>query len=137
VERVGVQYRSIRVTVTPVTQRIPASPRPRCRGFSLWPFLAALKFSDRRDDKPLALDKLRPPIIVVVTESWNKLTDKALSFALSISPDLSAVHLKALRGPDREEDENAFLWQWHSDVEAPARAAGLKPNSFGSHRHRC
>jgi hypothetical protein len=109
--------------VTPVTQRIPASPRPRCRGFSLWPFLAALKFSDRRDDKPLALDKLRPPIIVVVTESWNKLTDKALSFALSISPDVSAFHLKALRGPDREEDENAFLWQWQSDVEAPARAA--------------
>ena len=30
----GVQYRSICVTVTPVT-RIPDSPRPRCRGFSL------------------------------------------------------------------------------------------------------
>ncbi len=86
-----------------------------------------------RDDRPLALEKVKPPIIVVVTASWNKLTDEALTFALSISPDVCAVHLKALRGPDREENEKAFLEQWQSDVEAPARAAGLKPPKLLMH----
>jgi hypothetical protein len=53
-----------------------------------------------RDDKPLALEHIKPPIILIVAASWNKLTDKALVFALSISPDVYAIQLKAMRGPD-------------------------------------
>ena len=52
---------------------------------------------------------------------------------MSISPDVCAVHLKALRGPDREEDEKTFLEQWQSDVEGPARAAGLTPPKLLMH----
>jgi len=79
-----------------------------------------------RDPTSLRLDK-GPPIIIVPTESWNKLTDKALSFALSVSPDVLAVHLTQLAGPDREEHDRRLQSRWRADVEAPAKAAGLRP----------
>lgn len=79
-----------------------------------------------RDPAPLQLDK-RPPVIIVTTESWNKLTDKALSFALSVSPDVLAVHLTQLEGPDCEEHDRRLQARWLQDVEAPARAAKLRP----------
>jgi amino acid transporter len=69
----------------------------------------------------------RPPLILVTTESWNKLTDKALSFALSVSPDVMAVHLMHLSGPDGEEHDRSLRSRWRTDVEAPAEAAGLRP----------
>jgi hypothetical protein len=43
-----------------------------------------------RDEKAVVLRNIKPPITVVVTQTWNKLTDKAVSLALSISPDVSA-----------------------------------------------
>jgi len=86
-----------------------------------------------REDKPLALDHVKSPIILIVAASWNKLTDKALAFALSISPDVYAMHLKAMRGPDRKENEKAFIEQWRKHVEVPAREARLKPPKLLMH----
>jgi hypothetical protein len=80
-----------------------------------------------RDSKPLELRDIRPPIILVTTEGWNKLTDKALRLALSLSPDVIGVHLAQLFGPDAEEDERKLRAQWEIDVARPARAAGLIP----------
>jgi amino acid transporter len=80
-----------------------------------------------RDPMPLKLDDTRPPIVIVATESWNKLTDKALRFALSLSPDVYAVHLAQLTGPEAEEHDRNLRAQWRTDVEQPARAAGLWP----------
>jgi amino acid transporter len=80
-----------------------------------------------RDAKPLELRDIRPPIILVTTEDWNKLTDKALELALSLSPDVIAVHLTQLFGPDAEEDDRRLRAQWAVEVEQPARAAGLIP----------
>jgi hypothetical protein len=36
-------------------------------------------------------------------EGWNRLTDKALGFALSLSPHVTTVHLKKLN-PDEEKE---------------------------------
>jgi amino acid transporter len=80
-----------------------------------------------RDDRPLDLRRTQPPIVVVATEGWNKLTDRALSFGLRLTPDVIAVHLMALAGPDVAENEQALREQWASDVERPAREAGLRP----------
>jgi hypothetical protein len=64
--------------------------------------------------------------VLVVTESWNRLTDKALSFALRLSPDVLAVHVTALEGDD-SDDEHEIRALWQTDVEGPAKAAGFRP----------
>jgi amino acid transporter len=80
-----------------------------------------------RDPTPLNLEGLRPPIVIVAFENWNKLSDNALKFALSISPDVIAVHLTQLAGPDSPEEQRTLRQQWRLDVETPAKQAGLLP----------
>jgi len=80
-----------------------------------------------REDRPLDLRDTGPPIVLVVTESWNRLTDRALQFALRLSPDVMAVHLMALGGPDVHERHRLLRRKWSLDVEQPAKAAGHKP----------
>jgi amino acid transporter len=79
-----------------------------------------------RDDQPISFVDVKPPVVLVATQGWNKLTDKALGFALRLSPDVNAVHLTKLDSPD-EDNASAIRDRWAKDVEAPARAAGLKP----------
>jgi amino acid transporter len=79
-----------------------------------------------RDDSPIDLSHIGPPVVLVVTEGWNRVTDKALRFALRLSRDVNAVHLTELGGPD-DDNERALRQKWAEHVEAPARAAGLKP----------
>jgi len=76
---------------------------------------------------PLKLSDTRPPIVLVVTETWNKLAFKALDMALTLSHDVIAVHLTHLAGPDQEEHRELLQAQWRTCVEAPVRAAGLAP----------
>jgi amino acid transporter len=80
-----------------------------------------------REDTPLDLRHTEPPIVLVVTESWNRLTDRALQFALRLSPDVMAVHLTALAGPDVQESRRLLSRKWSDDVEQPAKEAGHKP----------
>ncbi|WP_244670645.1 APC family permease [Rhodoplanes elegans] len=79
------------------------------------------------DPAPLDLTNLAPPIVLVATEDRSRLADKALAVALSISPDVVAVHLAALEGPGSEDKERALREAWARDVEAPAHAAGRSP----------
>jgi amino acid transporter len=79
-----------------------------------------------RDDRPMELARHAPPYLLVATQGWNKLTDKAVSFALRLSPDVYALHLTELEGPEGEENLQLLRRQWEVDVEAPAIAAGLK-----------
>jgi hypothetical protein len=80
-----------------------------------------------REDGPLHLGRLDPPIVLVATEGWNRLTDRALQFALRLSPDVVAVHLVYLAGPDVDEKKQALRRQWAEDVETPTKQAGLRP----------
>jgi amino acid transporter len=80
-----------------------------------------------REDGPISLHKAGPPLVMVATEGWNRLTDRALQFALQISPDVVAVHICAMGGPDEDQKREAGLRkQWEQDVQAPARRAGLR-----------
>lgn len=79
-----------------------------------------------RTHAPLELDLPGPPVIVVPTEGWNKLTEKSLDLAVRLSPDVRAVHLTHLNGDDDQVDE-ALRRRWAEEVEAPARKAGLTP----------
>jgi amino acid transporter len=79
------------------------------------------------EDKALTLRSGEPPLVVVATPAWNKLTDRALQFALQISRDVLAVHFTELGGAEGDEHDKALRQCWLRDVEEPARRAGLRP----------
>jgi amino acid transporter len=80
-----------------------------------------------RDEGPVVLDRLQPPIAVMPLQRWDRLADKALRYALLLSSDVIAVHLTKLENPDAEEHVGRLRRQWRDDVERPARRAGLTP----------
>jgi amino acid transporter len=67
----------------------------------------------------LPTSKLKPPIVVVPVEGWSKVTQKALRFALTLSPDILALQVSTSDEPQDLEK------QWSTLVEAPLREAGL------------
>jgi amino acid transporter len=80
-----------------------------------------------REDGPIKLTHPDPPIVLIATEGWNRLTDQALQFALRLSPNVVAVHLVHLAGPDVEERKQTLRKRWAEDVEMPTKQAGLRP----------
>ncbi len=76
-----------------------------------------------RTDGPIQLRAVKPPIILIAMHQWDRLSAKALSLALELSPDVFAVHLTALEGPDAGDDERELRRKWENDVEKPVAAA--------------
>ena len=75
----------------------------------------------RQVGAPLEFDpgKPNPPVVVVPVQRWNKITAKALQFALNLSADVRALHIEC---PDSE----ALVKQWQVQVARPARESGLQ-----------
>jgi len=80
-----------------------------------------------REEGPIALDDVSPPIVIVPIREWNRLAERAVHYALRLSSEVIAVHLTWLEGPDAEEHAEQLRRRWRGDVEDPARAAGLIP----------
>ncbi len=70
---------------------------------------------------PLVVGTLGPPIVVVPIQEWGKIAQTALQFALTLSPDIRAVHVAT------EEETNALREQWGTLVEAPLQRVGRTP----------
>lgn len=73
------------------------------------------------------IDQTAAPTVLVAYEERNRMTDRALQFALTLSPDVVAVHLLRLRGPEIEEDLAESREAFAREVAAPVAAAGLIP----------
>ena len=67
---------------------------------------------------PLDLTNLRAPLVVVPILSWNRIAQKGLRFALTLSSEVQALHV------DCEKDSGNFLLTWDRYVEGPAKQAG-------------
>ena len=81
--------------------------------------------SNRRMD----LANHAPPSIVIPLERWDRIAHRAVHLAARLSPDVVALHLTDLEGPDAEEHEADLRSEWLQLVEQPAEAAGLaKPS---------
>jgi len=80
-----------------------------------------------RAEGPIAIDQMLPPTVLVIFQAWDKLSERALKFALTISSDVVAVHVSRLAGPEMEEDERRMRRQWCQDIEDPITESGLKP----------
>ena len=63
-----------------------------------------------------------PPAVVLPVKSWDNLTEKALRFALTLSPDVTAVHVYS-----DPADCQALRDAWALHVEQPMQRAGVRP----------
>jgi amino acid transporter len=87
-------------------------------------FMRAARRHYDRADRELAFDEklvavdLKPPVVVVPIDDWNRITHKALRFAMSLSPDVIALHV------NYTEHESDFPEKWKAFIEHPAIAAG-------------
>jgi hypothetical protein len=69
-------------------------------------------------NRPICLDRLDQPLIVVPLERWSRITEKGLRFALKLSDHVQAVHV------DAEECFQDVQQMWQKNVADPIRAAG-------------
>ena len=60
---------------------------------------------------------------MVPIDSWSRVSQKALAFALSVSSDVQAVHVQSEEDA-RSNGRNQLLENWHSRVEQPAHNSG-------------
>ena len=72
-------------------------------------------------ETPLDLSHLEPPLVLVPIFSWDKLGEKAIRFALTISPDVRAVHVESGEATD------ALCKKWAELVEEPVRRSNRRP----------
>ncbi|MGP8186469.1 MAG: APC family permease [Terracidiphilus sp.] len=69
-------------------------------------------------DRPFIPAEVGEPIVVLPIDRWSRISEKALSFALSMSSDIRCVHVRTSDDPD------PFCDAWEVDIAAPLRAAG-------------
>ncbi len=69
-------------------------------------------------DRPIVPADITEPIVVMPIDCWNRLTEKALCFALGISHDIRCVHVQA------GDQQDAISSDWEKDVAGPLRQAG-------------
>ena len=80
-----------------------------------------------RTSGPFVIDETEPPTLLVAVEGRNRMSDRALQFAMTLSPDVIGVHLLRLDGPDAEDDGKRLKQRWKAEIADPIEARGLKP----------
>jgi len=69
-------------------------------------------------DRPLRMDNMAEPLVIVPLDRWTRITEKGLRFALKISDQVQAVHV------DAEECSEAVRQMWERNVVAPVAESG-------------
>jgi amino acid transporter len=69
-------------------------------------------------DRPIVPAEVTEPIVVLPIDRWSRISEKAVSFALSMSCDIRCVHVLTTGKTDE------FCDQWETDIAAPLREAG-------------
>jgi len=72
-----------------------------------------------KETTPLSTEALCEPLVVVPIDRWNKISQRGLRFALSLSKEVKAVHVQY------DESNDELVGSWQKLVEEPSRAAGL------------
>ncbi len=65
------------------------------------------------------------PTVLVPIEHWDVVARKAVEFALRLSPDVTALHITDLEGPDAKDERQRLQEEWRKLVARPVAAAGL------------
>ena len=72
-----------------------------------------------------SLAETAPPTVLVAVDGRSRMSDRALQFAMTLSPDVIAVHLLKLEGPEAEEDGRAIKERWQREIVDPLQARKL------------
>ena len=67
----------------------------------------------------LSAENLAPPIVLIPVDRWNAATEKALQFAMTLSPDVEALHVTC------DADQEHPHWKWAQDPPTGMRAPKL------------
>jgi amino acid transporter len=76
-------------------------------------------------EKPLCLDDISPPIVLIPMERWSRISEKGMRFALMLSQDIRAVHVHTGDDQDAEDKDDELTPIWNKMVVAPLEAAKL------------
>jgi amino acid transporter len=68
-------------------------------------------------ERPISPADVTEPIVVVPLDRWTRITEKALSFALSMSNDIRCLHVQISEKPDD------ICREWEEKIAAPLRNA--------------
>jgi amino acid transporter len=71
---------------------------------------------------PIEVPTMGPPIVIVPIQAWTTMSQRAMQFALTISPEIHAVHV----GTEEETGELQEGWE-RIVMEPVARAGGTPP----------
>ena len=66
---------------------------------------------------PLQVKYMGPPIVIMPIESWSLISQRAMEFALTLSPEIHAVHVGT------EEETNTLRENWERLVAVPCMKA--------------
>ena len=69
-------------------------------------------------DRPIEAADVTEPIVILPIDRWSRISEKALSFALSMSNDIRCVHVQISEEPDK------FCEEWEAMIAGPLRSAG-------------
>jgi amino acid transporter len=69
-------------------------------------------------NRPICLDRLDEPLIVLPLGRWSRITEKGLRFALKLSEHVQAVHV------DADDCYEEVQQMWERNVADPIRASG-------------
>jgi amino acid transporter len=69
-------------------------------------------------DRPLSLENLAEPLVIVPLDRWSRITEKGLRFAMKLSDHIQAVHV------DAEDSCEETKQIWKRDVAAPLAQSG-------------
>ncbi len=73
--------------------------------------------------RPISIDnEQQPPLVLVPVKSWNSITEKAVLFAMRLSPDVIAVHVGVT-----EEETYSLRRDWERYVERPIEKTWRTP----------
>jgi hypothetical protein len=68
-----------------------------------------------------------PPVALVPIKRWDRLSRNAVEYARHLTPDITALHVTTLEGPEADREQSTLKQEWKEFVEEPARRAGLSP----------
>ena len=71
-------------------------------------------------DRPMRIDNLVEPLVVVPVDGWTRVTEKGLRFAMKLSNRVQAVHV------DAEDKREEVQRSWEQNVVEPFRLAGTR-----------
>jgi amino acid transporter len=69
-------------------------------------------------DRPMIPVEPEEPVVVMPVDRWSRISEKGISFALTISSDVRCIHVQI------GEDTDPFCTEWDEKIVAPLKAAG-------------